>query len=379
MDKKMEYKILTAAIVPVLSGVNELIERKINKNNRDREIPACVNKEGKNELLSVITDVTPDCKQKMDFSNDSERVIASELLGQAMQTGLLVESYSGLLKCNIELSELAKSNDGLYRGFKVSNGKIAQQGKFMEVSIPKPLIAFQVLSFITGQYYQHCITQRLDEIKCGVSEILKMMDKSDEAEFKSAYDYFDLLLGWNHYRPEDYNNAVAYNLKLDKLRNKYQGMVNDVKLDVGMSCVSNWEEAKSWVEALQSSRFMTYMKMHYYSELLYYISCVVLINMYSSIGEEQRVKDYMKKLNPDFGSVCADKYHYIKGIVCKNILALREDARMYRDSFKKMYSNLLLDFDSIERLYKGSYNRLVPTVFYEYENGIPKAKYMSKS
>ena len=102
-----------------------------------------------------------------------------------------------------------------------------------------------------------------------------------------------------------------------------------------MSCVSNWEEAKSWVEALQSSRFMTYMKMHYYSELLYYISCVVLINMYSSIGEEQRVKDYMKKLNPDFGSVCADKYHYIKGIVCKNILALREDARMYRDSFRK--------------------------------------------
>ena len=193
MDKKMEYKILTAAIVPVLSGVNELIERKINKNNRDREIPACVNNEGKNELLSVITDVTPDCKQKMDFSNDSERVIASELLGQAMQTGVLVESYSGLLKCNIELSELAKSNDGLYRGFKVSNGKIAQQGKFMEVSIPKPLIAFQVLSFITGQYYQHCITQRLDEIKCGVSEILKMMDKSDEAEFKSAYDYFDLL------------------------------------------------------------------------------------------------------------------------------------------------------------------------------------------
>ena len=87
----------------------------------------------------------------------------------------------------------------------------------------------------------------------------------------------------------------------------------------------------------------------------------------------------MKKLNPDFGSVCADKYHYIKGLVCKNILALREDARMYRDSFKKMYSSLLLDFDSIERLYKGSYNRLVPTVFYEYENGIPKAKYMSKS
>lgn len=375
----MIYKMYYVVLGVICGTYKKLKERSNDKELRDKEITAIVQQEKKNELLPIITDVSPDCKQKMDFSNDSERVIASELLGQAMQTGLLVESYSGLLKCNIELSELAKSNDGLYRGFKVSNGKITQQGKFMEVSIPKPLIAFQVLSFITGQYYQHCITQRLDEIKCGVSEILKMMDKSDEAEFKSAYDYFDLLLGWNHYRPEDYNNAVAYNLKLDKLRNKYQGMVNDVKLDVGMSYVSNWKEAKSWVEALQSSRFMTYMKMHYYSELLYYISCVVLINMYSSIGEERRVKDYMKKLNPDFGSVCADKYHYIKGIVCKNILALREDARMYRDSFKKMYSNLLLDFDSIERLYKGSYNRLVPTVFYEYENGIPKAKYMSKS
>lgn len=375
----MIYKMYYVVLGVICGTYKELKERSNDKELRDKEITAIVQQEKKNELLPIITDVSPDCQQKMDFSNDSERVIASELLGQAMQTGLLVESYSGLLKCNIELSELAKSNDGLYRGFKVSNGKITQQGKFMEVSIPKPLIAFQVLSFITGQYYQHCITQRLDEIKCGVSEILKMMDKSDEAEFKSAYDYFDLLLGWNHYRPEDYNNAVAYNLKLDKLRNKYQGMVNDVKLDVGMSYVSNWKEAKSWVEALQSSRFMTYMKMHYYSELLYYISCVVLINMYSSIGEERRVKDYMKKLNPNFGSVCADKYHYIKGIVCKNILALREDARMYRDSFKKMYSNLLLDFDSIERLYKGSYNRLVPTVFYEYENGIPKAKYMSKS
>lgn len=370
--------IFTAPKVLVLSVANELIERKINKKIREKEIPACISKEGKNELLSVITGVTPDCKQKMDFSNDSERVIASELLGQAMQTGLLVESYSGLLKCNIELSELAKSNDGLYRGFKVSNGKITQQGKFMEVSIPKPLIAFQVLSFITGQYYQHCITQRLDEIKCGVNEILKMMDKSDEAEFKSTYDYFIMLLGWSQYRPEDYINAVANNLKLDKFRKKYIGLVNDVKLDVGMSYVSNLKEAKSWVEALQSSRFMTYMKKHYYSELLYYISCVVLIKMYSSIGEEQRVKDYMQKLNPSFGSDCADNYHYIKCLVCKNISALCDDARMYRGSLKKIYSNLLLDFDSIEKLYTGSYNRLVPTVFYEYENGIPKAKYMSE-
>ena len=101
---------------------------------------------------------------RFKLPSDEMKVLASQFLQSAITNGIATRTFSGALRCNIDISKLAHSQDGFLRGVVMSDGKIAEQAKFTEipsVSVTS-MLAFQIASMITGQYYQHIITSQLN-------------------------------------------------------------------------------------------------------------------------------------------------------------------------------------------------------------------------
>ena len=257
----------------------------------------------------------------------------------------------------------------------MSEGKIAEQAKFTEipsVSIT-PMLAFQIASMVTGQYYQHIITTQLNSISQKLDQVLDLLEEEDKAIIKNGFRQLGDLSSFDRFDEQDANVLRNIQGVAGKLKDKYMSLVLKKNIDVERSLLRDKGEADDWFKALNDSKFIPYMQVAFMAEYLFYCSNMVLLERELAKPESERRRDRIDKwteyLNCDFMAPYAKKYHDVKWTVLLNLELLKADALFWSGGIKDLYYETLDRFDSFEKGVLKTLAQLNPIYSIEYKDG----------
>ena len=313
---------------------------------------------------------------RFELPANEMKVLASQFLQSAVTNGIATSTFSGAIRCNIDISKLAHSQDGFLRGFVMSDGKIAEQAKFTEIPSVSvsPLLAFQIASMITGQYYQHIITEQLNSISQKLDQVLSLLEEEDKAVIENDFSQLKDLSSFDNFEMEDSIALRKIQDDAGKLRKKYESLVLKINVDdVGHSWFRDKGEAEDWLEALNDSKFIPYMQVAFMAEYLFYCSNMVLLEREFAKPESERdkgrIEAWSKYVNKDFMAPYAKKYHDVKWTVLLNLELLKEGALWWNDDIEKLYRMTFDQFDSFDTGVLKTLDQLNPVYSIEYKDG----------
>lgn len=307
---------------------------------------------------------------------DEMKALASQLLQSAVTNGIVASTFSGALQCNIDISKLAHSQDGFLRGFAMSEGKIAEQAKFTEIPSVNitPMLAFQIASMITGQYYQHIITTQLKSISQKLNQVLSLLEEEDKAIINDSFRQLQELSSFDSFGLEDSIVLRTIQNNAGKLREKYKSLVLKINVDnVERSWFRDKGEAEDWFKALNDSKFVPYMQVAFMAEYLFYCSNMVLLEREfakpKSERDNGRIDAWSKHVNNDFMAPYVKKYHDVKWTVLLNLELLKEGALWWNEDIEKLYQMTFNQFNSFDTGVLNTLAQLNPIYSIEYKDG----------
>ena len=287
----------------------------------------------------------------------------SAVVGESCSLELLAKTYSGLLTCNVPISTLAKAKNGggTLRGFVVDeSGKISQHGKFSEVGIgvASPLIVFQVLSFVTGQYYLHRIDEKLGSIKSQL-DIIKTMIVAEDCSFCEVY-YNRLLDLFNQdkYKEFDLQTLERISDYMSHLSIKYEKLVRSIipyslKID---------EFQEKFFE------YSNYMQIIRVSEFLRCVADLLLVKVAVVLGCEDE-RNYSKRLNFELWK----KYEPMhRSFMVYFLCALDNKFFPFEDELISIFTERLVETEVNCRILESEINKPLKLIVSKEEGGQPK-------
>lgn len=358
-------------VLPIVAQV----ERYKSKKNRNKTIPEKVKETKASELVFSKEDYV----RKMKLSNvneikikkeslfEEDRNFAESLLSQLVEKGIETSSYTGLLTCNVDISSLAKSADGAYRGFCIGqDGRILEQAKFSEISVPTPMLAFQLTSIVTGQYYQHMLTKRLESMDSKLNKIVNILESKFKSDINNACKQFKKYWELSSYDEPQKAEILRLVGEMNKGREQMWELIIGITPSVKRG-FSDKAEAKNWMTFLKDSSFTLYMEYACYYEKLYFIGNLLEMKAYKDNEEvvQQCYNEIFEQKN-DWQKY-SGKYHEIKVILTENIKELSQDCWIGKDSIEAYEESLLKEFESIEKLYKTTQEEMIIPVLIQLE------------
>lgn len=344
------------------------IERYKSKKNRDKTIPQKVKETNASELiLSKETEKEIRMEKELLSESEADRDFAKSLLSQLVEKGIVTSSYTGPLTCNVDISSLAKTTDGAYRGFCLGqDGRILEQAKFREISVPTPMLVFQLASIITGQYYQHILTKRLESMDSKLQQVISILEADDESDISSCFTRLIELWGLSSFDDSQKKTIIENRDKMNKGRQKMWNLIKSITPNVKRG-FSDKEEAKNWVAFLESSRFVHCMELACCYEKLYFAYTLLEIKAYKD--NEEVVEKCYKAIceQKDVWHKYSEKYHEIKVVLTENIKELSKECWIGKDSIRTYKKNLSSEFKRIEELYKSTQEELFVPVLIQLE------------
>lgn len=276
-----------------------------------------------------------------------------------VRTSIINGSFSGLLKCDIPLSELAKSttDPSAMRGFVTSNGKISQQANFQEVGFSElaPSMIFSCLSILTSQYYLNGIWNELHEInehnikmeRHTINEVLSTLETKwntlKEIDSKTKFCDSDFTLAYK--ASEDIN---------EKLGTYQRNLKNNIKLNV----TSNWndfEEAKNKVSQLNKSNFFTYFDIVMRAELLNYFAQIILLKIAMNLNKTEDVHNSSTKIKLSSWNDYVSIFKMVKHDVLKYLELEAESSFFSKNKINKLKEECETKFQQTETLINNTY------------------------
>lgn len=347
--------VAAATVGAVASPIIAQIERYKNKKKREVIIPGKVKNTSATELLVINKSeklIEDDAEKRRVKVSEDDKEFAKSLLSQLVEKGIETSSYTGLLTCNVDISSLAKTTDGAYRGFCLGqDGRILEQAKFREISVPTPMLVFQLASIITGQYYQHILTKRLESMDSKLQEVINILEADDKGRILADYNRLAELWELSSYDVSQKKEISDIRRDMDKGRQKMWNLIKDINPKVKRG-LSDKEEAKNWMTFFENSRFGLRMELACCYEKLYFASTLLTIKAYKN--EEKEIEIYYNALcnQKDVWRKYSEKYHEIKVILTENIKELSKECWIGKDSIRTYKKNLSSEFKRIEKLYK---------------------------
>lgn len=283
---------------------------------------------------------------------DMWKSFISNCVGGGAQIGMDVSAVKGLLKCDVPLNELfkIKDNPGAMRGFVRENGRFTKQATFTEAGLGSvaPLMIYQCMAFVTSQYYQQIITERLEEINGKLDKIIQHFSADDRAILKIAYKRFVELQKKNTYDIADKVEALKflYWAQLIGERNRYfLFAIKDLNIEYA---ITDKKEAERKIQKLQSSRYFEYLDLTIQAEVMTFIAYAVLIKIAKYLGNDEDVKIYMDNLNVNFWDKYDSQFSKLKHDVIKYLELESESSMISKKSITAMKNAQLKEFNNIK-------------------------------
>lgn len=339
-----------------LIAVEEQMKHWWKQGKRKKKIAELVKKEEAFELLpNVKSDMSESVQgETQNFESEEDKATISSFLSELINLGALEKDYSGLLRCDIDANNLAESREkvGWLRGFVRSKDGIGGQANFQKVNIPYTAMAFQVASLVVGQYYQHVISERLQNIESKLDLLVDNMYQTDKSTLETIFSQCQAQFKRKEWLQEDYNVVSSNVDKIIEIRNRYKKKIEKIdKIKPNYKIGSNLNEIKCWRESLDKSNFLIFMEIACLAEYTYLFANITAAKMYEK-RDTGRCCEYWQNVNINFAQEYSAKYHELKGNVMKNIETLRSDALIHKTECEEIRKRTMNDFERIENMFK---------------------------
>lgn len=276
-----------------------------------------------------------------------------------VRTSIINGSFSGLLKCDIPLSELAKSktDPSLMRGFVTSNGKISQQANFQEVEFSElaPSMIFSCLSILTSQYYLNGIWNELHEINEHNRKMERHTINKDLSTLETKYNRLKEIDSKTKFCDSDFKLVQDAADKIEITLGTYQ---NDLKNNIDLNVTSNWndfEEAKNKVSKLNESSFFTYFDIVMRAELLNYFAKIILLKIAMNLNKTEDVHNSSTKIKLSSWNNYVSIFKMVKHDVLKYLELEAESSFFSKNKINKLKEECETKFQQTETLINNTY------------------------
>lgn len=293
---------------------------------------------------------------------------------EIIRTGIINGSFSGLLKCDIPLSELAKSktDPSLMRGFVTSNGKISQQANFQEVGFSElaPSMIFSCLSILTSQYYLKGIWNELDKINKQNKKIECHIINKSWASLESNYRTLKEINSKTVYCDTDFILAHDAAQKIsEELFTYKRNLEGNFSLNVE-SNLTDFKEAESKIMKLEESKFFAYFNIVMGAELLNYMATIILLKIAQNLNKTEDANNFSDRVKLSSWNYYLSKFNEVKHDVLTYLEYQAESSFFDESKINELKDEYETKFQQTEKLINKTYALISQlTTYYIYIEG----------
>lgn len=296
--------------------------------------------------------------QEVPLSQSLEQEILqlSPIAGETLKAWLNIESFNGLLKCDVPLQDLCRLKDNplAMRGWVVNDGRISKQAVFTEAGKANvaPLLIFQCMAAITSQYYQHVISLRLDGMDSKINKILEMLKEDDKATLSSAYNQCIVMGGKSAFDSQDKLIVEGIINSVVKMRNKYRSMLLNIKvtqLDIQDYFWNDKKEAETKVNKFEETDYLFKLDMTLCAEFILFIALNTAIRISQYFNNDEDTEKYFNQMEFNFVDTYVDQFNKIRHDVIKYLELQEASAVLYKKELKSLKDQQLVKFNEMER------------------------------
>lgn len=207
--------------------------------------------------------------------------------------------FTGLYKATASAGELMRlTSGGVGSSVIGANGKIVAQKGFIQVgaSTFTPMIAFQLMSFVTGQYYLNGINKQLKEIDAKLDFIIKELEAEKQGKINSAVLTFRLMAEQRAYSLED---LIVTRMKMTELLDLYCFYITRMEEEYNsfltkknnISNYTNCGDVEEMKAVLEKTKFFEYNEKAQYCYQTYCFGQLLYLKMLAfSINQNETAK-----------------------------------------------------------------------------------------
>lgn len=274
-------------------------------------------------------------------------------------------SFSGknLFKATVSPDLLIKYTSGNYASMiRGAGGQISGHSGFVNVGVKcfTPLLAFQVLAMMTGQYYLHGITKQLNELNQKVDKLLELHEIERKAKIRSAFISLTELAQRSYFTQDDLYIIQSLQIELQTLREEYKLRMEGIIADKSITQDNktfNKTNVQETVANIERSNFFMLNELGFLADKLYFISKILYFKALLGQGEFnngviKKIETNLSLFSDDsftknFGST-QNLYKLFEARVNKHIQTQLESASFYNDSIKDMKNKIIKDFKQFD-------------------------------
>ena len=307
---------------------------------------------------------------KPNSMNEVQNLI-SNLVGTGANVGIASQMTRGLFKATAPLEKLMQLASGGYGSAIMKNGKIAGHAGFIKAgsTLFTPLIAFQIASMITGQYFLANITKQLNSIQEKLDELINLFHIERRAKLKKNFILLQEYARRKSFENEDFVLIKSIMAELLSVREEYFLMLEDMyeEFDAKFKsdAFSSLTQAKEIIKNVNKSGFLYKLNLALTADQLFHLAYIVEFHMNLSCQEPSlnRISIINSKIN-EFKNVKEDAlmfeqtnhlYNSFKLKINQELQKAEESSIFHEDDIKQLKKELNSDFSEFdkERIKKG--------------------------
>lgn len=142
---------------------------------------------------------------------------------------------------------------GGYSSALIQNGHIVGHQGFIQVSpmsVFTPILAFQIMSAITGQYYLNNMSQQINKIQTLLNQLIAIHHNKSFAILKNATNKLDELLKMESNFPEDADTIGRMKESIDNIIAEYEGLIMAIDSNIYKATKNKYTNAKKQLDAV---------------------------------------------------------------------------------------------------------------------------------
>lgn len=279
--------------------------------------------------------------------------------------GAAMTPLTGLYRATAPAGSLMKLSSGGFSSAVVGqNGKIAAQKGFVEAgkSAFAPMIAFQIMSIVTGQYYLNGINKQLTAINEKLDFIIKELEAEKQGKLNSAVILFRMMASQNSYSLDDLmitrmkmvELLDLYQFYVIRMQEEYDNILNEKR---GISNWTNCGDVEEMMKILGKSRFFTYNEKAQYCYQVYCFGEMLYMKMLAcSMNQDplamQKFEELVMSFKPGAKSILADTFNSHKALFDKLNVTVKgyveykqKDASSYKQTIRRVGDSINSGFD----------------------------------
>jgi hypothetical protein len=237
-------------------------------------------------------------------NNQNEKNIFSNIISSAIiPSTIAAMNPHGIFTATINPQLLTKLADGTFST--MVHGAKGITGHFgftsISASVFTPIIVFQVMSMITGQYYLNGITKQLTRLENRVEELLKLYHNERVSKVNVFNRRINELFQKNYPQIEDLVELRNIRNDISIIFEEYKNNVLAIEPKDTIKTKKFFNTDKLWdvIENNEKSNFEFYMKMlTYCDEMLYVVDLLELIlNIRIGSVRSDRIAEILNNIN----------------------------------------------------------------------------------